>query len=253
MADSTDTTSQSSAADCLRKAVQFGDGAKARSVTVKFSTADGKVFTQSYPPDTAIGEIKSILAEVFAVTPESMTIMQGETTITDDTHLQEFDLGNYSILELGLFSTKLGQIISAEDAYKDFAIADVITVHVVDSDDEDGYRNVIVEIIDKSIVKPFIGGYVDKDSGIEYHHGYSQTGPAKPKVPPENKSHRDTQTYFLRNRLLDTNYAQATQMSHEDVWIPNVTDKILTSGPYETAEEWERRRAVEDKVRTIQR
>lgn len=55
------------------------------------------------------------------------------------------------------------------------------------------------------------GGYKDTQTGLQYHHGYTQTGPPKPLVPAEIKNHRDTQTYFMRNRKTDKEYARATQ------------------------------------------
>lgn len=42
-------------------------------------------------------------------------------------------------------------------------------------------------------------------------------------------------------------------MSNENIFIPTVTDKILTAHKYETAEEMEKRLGIEDKVRIIQR
>ncbi|CAG9760842.1 unnamed protein product [Ceutorhynchus assimilis] len=52
------------------------------------------------------------------------------------------------------------------------------------------------------------------------------------------KNHRDTQTYFMRNRKVPTRKL-------------NVSDKLLTPGPYETAEKREIR--LEGKVKIIQR
>lgn len=88
---------------------------------------------------------------------------------------------------------------------------------------------------------------------MKYFHGYSQTGPPPPKVPPDQQLTRDTQTFILRNRLLGMAYSQATQMATRELYIPCVTDKILTPGPYETADEREKRLDVKGKVRTIQR
>lgn len=144
-------------------------------------------------------------------------------------------------------------ILSAVDVYKDLAIPDVITVRIDDSDEEEGFREVVVEIEDHRIIKPWLGGYVHTESGIEYHHGYTQTGPRRPKAPPEKLNHRDTQTYWLRNRKHDTTYERATQMANENVYIPSITDKIKIVKEYETADERDKRRDVEGKVGTIQR
>lgn len=69
----------------------------------------------------------------------------------------------------------------------------------------------------------------------------------------ERKSNRDTQTYFTRNRRTETEYDRATQMYRTDMYVPNITDRIVTPGPYETATERQKRMQVEGKVRIIQR
>ncbi|KAJ8933940.1 hypothetical protein NQ314_013696, partial [Rhamnusium bicolor] len=114
-------------------------------------------------------------------------------------------------------------------------------------------KEVVVEIENRAIEKPNLGGFRHITTGIKYLHGYSQTGPPPPKVPPWMKNHRDTQTYFTRNRRTEIGYARATQITTKDIYIPSVADKILTSGPYETADEREKRLDIEGKVRTIQK
>ena len=221
-----------------------------KPVTVKFTTLDGHVFTQSYYDKLTVREIKTLLVDVFGVPAPVMELKFCETVVNDDTKLCEIVMGSVSKLDFELASKNSNYVISAEKVYQNFAVPDVITVKVLDDDEE--YREVVVEIEDRSIVKPFLGGYVSRKTGIEYHHGYTQTGPLHVKSSPDVFI-RDTQTYWTRNRKIETKYSRATQMSNENVYIPNVEDKILTSGPYETADEWERRRDVLGKVRTIQR
>lgn len=47
-------------------------------------------------------------------------------------------------------------------------LPDFISVTVPDKNDPDNSRSVIVEIINIPIVKPFIGGYVNKKTGEEW-------------------------------------------------------------------------------------
>nr|CAH7725530.1 unnamed protein product [Callosobruchus chinensis] len=140
--------------------------------------------------------------------------------------------------------------INVDTPYKDITVPDIITVVV---ETEDGAKEVVVEVLNLAINKPNLGGYKHIKTGVKYLHGYSQTGPPPPKVPPEMKNHRDTQTYLMRNRKLDMEYSRATQMASKDIYIPSVNDRILTAGPYETADEREARLNVEGKVKTIQR
>lgn len=221
-----------------------------RSITVKFVAEDESVFTQAYYEKLTVGEIKTCLVDVFAVPGPAIDLTHEGNSLADNVTLCEFNVKAYHRLELGLLSKSSKYVITAENAYKDFSNPDNITVRI---ETEDGFKDIVVEIEDRSIVKPFVGGFVSTETGIEYHHGYSQTGPPKPKVPPEMKNHRDTQTYFTRNRKYDTHYSRATQMTNEITWIPNINDRIFTAGPYETAEEREKRLDIEGKVRIIQR
>lgn len=221
-------------------------------VTVKFITQDGSVFTQHYLDTITVGQIKSLLVDVFSLPASSLIISHNEQDLCNTRTLKEFCQPPYNTIEFKLSSGTVKHAISAELAYKDITIADVITVRV--QTECEGYKNVVVAIENKTIQKPFIGGYVNKTTLIEYHHAYTQTGPSPPKVPPENKNHRDTQTCFWRHRKTETNYSHATQMTHSSTtWIPNINDKILVAGPYETAEEREKRIDVLDKIRKIQR
>lgn len=219
-------------------------------VTVKFVTQDGSVFTQAYLDTISVGHIKALLVDVFGVPANCMALVHDAESVDDERVLGEFVAGPYNIVEFALVSTDDRYAISAEDAYTDYAVIDVITVRV---QTECGCKDVVVEIEDRSVEKPFLGGYVNKESLVEYHHAYSQTGPPPPKVPPELKNHRDTQTCWWRNRKTETSYSRATQMANESTWIPNVNDRLFTSGPYETAEEREKRLDVLGKVLTIQR
>lgn len=221
-------------------------------ITIKFHLDDYKVFTKSYLETASIQEVKHSVASVFATPASKIDLLHDDTSVSDEKTLNKFVSEPYGIIELNLVSTDEEEYpIIAEHAYKDFAEPDIITVRIKTDDEE--YKDVTVEIEDRKIDKPFLGGFVHKNTLVEYHDGYSQTGPRAPKVPPEMMNHRDTQTYSLRHRKTNADYAHATQMTTKDVWIPNVTDKILIAGPYETADEWEERRALLKKVLTIQR
>lgn len=222
-----------------------------RNITVKFLFGDNRVFTQSYHEDTAIGDVKTLLIDVFNIPTSNMRLLFQKKELSDDLILCELGAQTFGVLELNFESTNPQDQLKINESFQDYTVPDVITVRIQTSDE--GIKDVVVEMENRAIYKPFLGGYYDKKSGVEYHHGYTQTGPPKPKVPPELKNHRDTQTYFMRNRKLDMPYAQATQMTSTQVWIPAVGDKILTPGPYETAEQREKRLDIEGKVRTIQR
>lgn len=228
------------------------------NVTVKFITIDGQVYTQSFDANVTILDLKSHLMNVFHV-PTTIIMLKlllpssnDDIELDDELILNDIKQDNYGIIELQLQSSNSHYTISAGYAYRDFTVPDVITVRLKKVNDDDNTINdVVVEIENRAIVKPFLGGYYDQTSGLEYHHGYSQTGP---RISNISRSHRDTQTYFMRNRKLDGQYSQATQMTTTaSIWIPNVTDRIIKAQPYETAAEREKRLDIEGKVRIIQR
>ncbi|XP_050310148.1 IQ and ubiquitin-like domain-containing protein [Anthonomus grandis grandis] len=221
-----------------------------QKITVKFYTPDSKVFTQSFPQFYNIGVIKLQLSDLFGCTKDVISLLYKEEVIPDEARLKQFKPDKFGILEFKLQSVDRRTRIPIENAYKDLTVPDILTVKVENGND---ISQVVVEIENKAIEKPYLGGYRDVNTGVQYHHGYTQTGPPKPHVPPEKKNHRDTQTYFTRNRKTEREYSRATQVATRSHYIPNICDKILTAGPYETADEREKRLDVEGKVRTIQR
>lgn len=71
---------------------------------------------------------------------------------------------------------------------------DFISVTVPDKNNPTNFNRVVVEIVNDPIIKPFLGGYVNKLNGIEYHNAYSQTGPLKERLKYDNLITRDSQT-----------------------------------------------------------
>ncbi|KAJ8918605.1 hypothetical protein NQ315_013110 [Exocentrus adspersus] len=221
------------------------------TTTVKFETPNGEVFTHAFDVDFTISSVKHQLEGMLGVPCEKLLLLHYEELVADDENLENLKPDQYGILKLKILTEGDTYTINVHNVYKDLTVPDIITVHV-DTEDEGG-KDVVVEIENRAIQKPNLGGYRHVTTGVKYFHGYTQTGPLKPKVPPEMKNHRDTQTYFIRHRRTDMEYSRATQVATKDIYIPNLSDRIITSGPYETADEREKRLDVIGKVRTIQR
>lgn len=82
-------------------------------------------------------------------------------------------------------------------------LADFITVHISGEDTEDGQpKNVVVEIENAAIVKPFLCGYRDKETGKEYLDAFTQTGPYFDKIKYRKYKSRDTQTWERKEKLI---------------------------------------------------
>lgn len=222
-----------------------------QQVTVKFHTSDTCVLTKNYKNNYKISQIKNSFVEMFNIPYNEIILQYNEETINDTQILSDFETDPFGILDIKLQTINRKYKINVENVYKDLAVPDILTVHV--QTENEGIKEVVVEIENRAIDKPNLGGYRHLITGIQYEHGYTQTGPPKPKLPPEMKNHRKTQTYFTRNRTTDVEIDKATQMTNTNTWIPTTGDRILTPQRYETAEERNQRLDIDGKVRTIQR
>lgn len=236
------------------------------TVTIKFTTEDDTIFTKDFLEDVLVEELRKDLMYIFGVPRAYIELTHCDTILKNENKLSDFikmapklpidysrpSKGAPVLLELNIRSTNEGYKVLSSNAYKDLVVPDIITVTI--KDDNGDVRYITVEIYNFSIVKPCLGGFVNMETGVQYYHGYSQTGPFyKSKLKTNEKTHRDTQTYNMRNRLLNTTYDRATQMSTQTIWIPNVNDKILKARKYKTAARVERERDILGKVRIIQR
>lgn len=164
--------------------------------------------------------------------------------------LCDLNIDSFGILTLGLTNSNNLEF-KVDDLYKDMAISDIITVHC-ETPKGDQY-DLIVEIEDRRIEKPFTGGYRNKITNIEYHHAFTQTGPPPLKVSPYLLASRNCQTIVGVDRNQQTTCTNATQMYNEHIFVPSVTDKILTPGKYKTYAEVERERDLLTKVAIIKK
>ena len=83
-----------------------------------------------------------------------------------------------------------------------------------------------------------IGGFRSKKTGVEYHHAWSQTLKESKYTEADRKYCRETQTYDLNTRAMQTQREQSTQMARPDLLLDDSTDRELTSGPYMTSDEF---------------
>ncbi|KAL3276762.1 hypothetical protein HHI36_012129 [Cryptolaemus montrouzieri] len=221
-------------------------------LAVKFSTTDGEIFAQSFQPDTEYDHIKSIVAGVIEVKPRRLKHNVIKLKLMKHEQINEFKNDPHEAIPCMFASKIFMRRLARQCKYEELVIPDYICVNVKDST-TDATRCVRVEVYNRAIDKPWDGGYRDTRTLIEYHNAFTQTGPRPPVRGPDLMSNRDTQTSWCRNRRVDMPYSQATQMYKEDLFIPCITDRILTPRPYETSEQLEKRIDIETRVRTIQR
>ncbi|KFQ41166.1 IQ and ubiquitin-like domain-containing protein, partial [Nestor notabilis] len=117
---------------------------------------------------------------------------------------------------------------------------DVITVRV--QADSDSFQDVIVKIERPTYQKPFLGGFKNRITGVEFHNAGSQTIPKKTPDKGILVFRRETQTVFEKNKRQQTTNTTSTQMTKTGLYVSNKTDKLISPGKYFTAEEYHKRR-----------
>ncbi|XP_071659468.1 IQ motif and ubiquitin-like domain-containing protein [Patagioenas fasciata] len=123
---------------------------------------------------------------------------------------------------------------------EDYHMPDVITVRV--QTDSDSFQDVVVKIERPTYQKPFLGGFKNKITGVEFHNAGSQTIPKKRLDKGIQLFCRETQTVFEKNKPQQTNNTTSTQMSKVGLYVSVVTDKIISPGKYITADEYHEHR-----------
>lgn len=141
-----------------------------RTLTVKIQLPEDSenVLALNYPNTFNISNLKEDIAKKFKVSVDQLSVYQNEDEIHDKHMLCHLMLNDFGIIEIKLKLTDAaindGITLDTSIYYSSFTLPDIITVHVP-IENEDGEmttRDLVVEIENKSIKKPFLGGYVHK-------------------------------------------------------------------------------------------
>lgn len=143
---------------------------KKSSITVKIHLPDDRenVLAVNFSNYTRIEELKEEIAKKFIVEPDDFVVLQKDEEIHNDVELFDLQLNDFGIVEIKLRLTEdaveLGVVLDTEVYYSSFTLSEIITVHVpIETEDgEEIMRDLMVEIENKSIKKPFVGGFVHK-------------------------------------------------------------------------------------------
>lgn len=137
-----------------------------------------------------------------------------------------------------------------EDTEDDRGVGEAVDKALKELDEK---RQQAKAIVDRAAMKPlpFIGGFRDKRSGVEYHHAAVQTDPPPPSAEEVRRRmaqrfHRTTQTNTDRwshsTSGTQTQRETATQMPRRGLYIETLGDREVAPRPYETADELDRKR-----------
>nr|XP_009933517.1 PREDICTED: IQ and ubiquitin-like domain-containing protein [Opisthocomus hoazin] len=133
-----------------------------------------------------------------------------------------------------------GEHFHGKAIQQDYHMPDGITVRV--QTDSDSFRDVVVKIERPAYHKPFLGGFKNRITGVEFHNAGSQTIPKKRPDKGIQLFCRATQTVFEKNKPQQTKNTTSTQMTKTGLYVSNMTDKLISPGKYLTAEEYHKRR-----------
>lgn len=150
-----------------------------RNITVKFQLNKFQTVAQVYDNTLDIGIVKTDIATKFQIDPKYVDICKDAKVVADNFKLYELCHNDFGILELDLelsaearqFNEVVEQrsralVLDADVYYRHFQLPDFMTVHIPVSGSGDGAaRQLIVQITNQPILKPFLGGYINNRSG----------------------------------------------------------------------------------------
>lgn len=141
-----------------------------RSLTVKIQLPEDSenILAVNFPNTFDVASLKEDIAKKFKITADQLAVYQNEDEIQDKHMLCNLNLNDFGIIEikLKLIDEAINDGITLDTSvyYSSFTLPDIITVHVPieNEDGETTTRDLVVEIENKSIKKPFLGGYMHK-------------------------------------------------------------------------------------------
>ncbi|XP_035897421.1 IQ and ubiquitin-like domain-containing protein [Anopheles stephensi] len=254
------SVADTSASGTLPVSVSTAGGSRTcrKDVTVKFHLMKAQVVAHAYPRHHTLDEVKEHIACKFQVKSKFLLLRQAGAELPGHRRLEELCVSEYNVCDLELLLSDAAREenvqLNLKLYYRNLTLPDIITVRIPGEDGKPT-RDVVVEIENQVITKPFVGGYINKQNNIEYHHAFTQTGPPADRLARAGtKYSRDTQTVCERTTITTIPRTQAVQHSGLAVAERKVPDGLCRAAlPYETAQELERRQDLVGKVILIQR
>lgn len=146
-----------------------------KNITVKVHIPDDNenVLAQNLPCSFTAKNLIEDLAKKFKVETKHLAIFQQDQEVVNNQKLHELNLNDFGIVEVQLKLTEDGVLdnikLDTEVYYSAFTLPDIITVHIPCDDPDNSTRDLVVEIENKSIKKPFLGGFVNKKTSESYN------------------------------------------------------------------------------------
>lgn len=143
-----------------------------KSVTVKIQLPvpdqHEHILAVNFPNTFDVGNLKEDIANKFKISSDALLVFQDDDEISSHHLLCNLNLNDFGIIEIKLRLTEdandSGVKLDTGVYYSSFTLPDIITVHIPieNENGETTTRDLVVEIENKSIKKPFLGGFVHK-------------------------------------------------------------------------------------------
>jgi hypothetical protein len=147
-----------------------------KTITAKIQIADDteNVIALNFPDNFNVENLKEDLSKKFNIKSENLLVFQNDEEIRNENLLAELKLNDFGIIEilLKLNDAAIDEGVKLDTTvyYSSFTLPDIITVHVP-LEDEHGLKitkDLVVEIENKTIKKPFLGGFVHKKTSKNF-------------------------------------------------------------------------------------
>mmetsp|Transcript_66368 Transcript_66368/g.154221 ORF Transcript_66368/g.154221 Transcript_66368/m.154221 type:complete len:555 (+) Transcript_66368:68-1732(+) len=113
-----------------------------------------------------------------------------------------------------------------EQPAEEYVMPDTLELKVVSAAGEE--KLVIVHVQRPAMEKPYLGGFRNKQTGLQYHHAITQTAPTQKRELHTIRFHREVQTCEHRTRSTQCKKENGTQMSKVGLYIDTANDVVKT-------------------------
>ncbi|KAI1888435.1 hypothetical protein AGOR_G00185110 [Albula goreensis] len=219
----------------FQKKTTFCTDIENSTATVKMLLPEGHVMTVAFAIGLTTGDLKNHFANELKVPSEIMQVTHDGSAVMDSDTLVDLGVQPHGTIQLEMSSIDPeNHPIRPIILQTEYNMPDVITVRV--QTDTDTFQDVVVEIERATQKKAFLGGYRHKVTGTEFHHSAVQTVAKRRPDRGVETFLRDTQTVETRTQAQQCTRSTATQMTSIGCYVSNMEDKLMTPGPYTTAE-----------------
>ncbi|KAJ8269144.1 hypothetical protein COCON_G00117510 [Conger conger] len=203
---------------------------------VKMLLPEGHVMTLAFAIGLTIQDLKNHFANELKISPDIIQVSLDGSVVTDRDTLVDLGVQPHGTIQLEMSSIDPeNHPIRPVKLQTEYNMPDVITVRVQAGTDT--YQDVVVEIERATQRKAFLGGYRHKVTGTEFHHCAVQTLAKRRFGRGVETFCRDTQTVQVKSQAQQCSSTIATQINKIGCYVSNMEDKLVTPGPYVTAQQ----------------